>query len=300
MYTLLTLLTGVTLAVMISLNGGLSAQYGAFPAAAIIHAVGSVVAIIMCSLQKDKQKIVGHKPKWIYLGGAIGVATTVFQNIAFGNISMTSIVALSLLGQTVTSLLTDSLGLFGMKRRPFSKSSLPGLILSFAGIAVMFDSSISAAALLAIAVSFASGISIVLSRTVNSRLADKVGALRSSMVAHLVGLPITVIIALIASGGTPGTPGTPAAPVSAPFQPWIYLGGALGVMVILLCNLTVPKVSSFRLTMLTFVGQVFTGIALDLLAGNQYSGATFTGGVIIAAGVALNCLLEHFVKKKAD
>lgn len=82
MYTLLTILTGATLAVMISINGNLSARYGAFPAAAIIHAVGSVTAILLCLMQKEKKKITGHRPLWIYLGGFIGVATTVFHDLA--------------------------------------------------------------------------------------------------------------------------------------------------------------------------------------------------------------------------
>ena len=65
MYTLLTILTGAALAVMISINGNLSARYGAFPAAAIIHAVGSATAILFCLTQKKKGKITGHRPFWI-------------------------------------------------------------------------------------------------------------------------------------------------------------------------------------------------------------------------------------------
>lgn len=44
MYQLLTFLIGVNLAVMILVNGGLSAQYGVLVATAIIHAVGSLSA----------------------------------------------------------------------------------------------------------------------------------------------------------------------------------------------------------------------------------------------------------------
>lgn len=293
MYHMLTVLTGIVLAVMISVNGNLTAQYGAFPAAAIIHAVGVVAAGVLCALQKDKKKLTGHKPFWIYLGGAVGVATTVFQNLAFGKISMTSIVALGLLGQTAASLLVDSFGLMGMKRHPFPKENIPGLILSLIGILVMFDSSMSISAAVAILISFGAGITVVISRTMNARLGEYTGALRSSLVAHLVGLPITILIALLVTQGN-----MLQGAATMPFRPWIYLGGVMGVSVILLCNLTVPKVPAYQLTVLTFVGQIFTGIALDLLLGNEYQNVSFWGGLIIASGIAANYYLGHRMKVK--
>ena len=106
------------------------------------------------------------------------------------------------------------------------------------------------------AISFASGISMVLSRTANARLAEKTGALQGSLVNHLTGLPITVGLAL-AAAAISGTPVTASAGGS--FRLWIYLGGALGVIVVMLLNITVPKIPGFQLTLLVFVGQVFTG-----------------------------------------
>ena len=294
MYIFLSVLTGVTLAVMVSLNGNLTAQYGVFPAAAIIHAVGSIAAVILCAFQKEKRKILGHKPLWIYLGGAIGVSTTVFQNIAYGNISMTGLIALGLLGQTATSLLIDAFGLFGMKRNRFRPESVPGLLLSLAGILIMFDSCEAATAVAAI-ISFAAGITVVLSRTFNAKLAEKTGALRSSMVAHLLGLPITVFIALLTTKGN-----IAEGAYAMPFRPWSYLGGVMGVCVILLCNLAVPKVSAYRLTILTFIGQIFTGVLLDLSLGNKYDSVSFWGGLVIAAGSALSYLLEYRATRKAE
>ena len=272
MYAFLSVLTGVMLAVMVSVNGNLTAQYGTFPAAAIIHAVGCVVAAVLCAAQKEKRKLLGHRPLWLYAGGAIGVVTTVFQNFAFGHVSMTSLLALGLLGQTVASLLIDRFGLFGMNRRPFPKEDIPGLAFALLGILIMLDSALS-----------------------NARLAEKTGALRSSLINHLVGLPITVLIAWLVPKG-----GTLSGAASLPFRPWIYLGGAMGVAVVSLCNVIVPRVSAYRLTVLTFIGQVFAGILLDLLAGNKYADVSFWGGIAVAVGVALNYILECLTLRKAE
>lgn len=291
MQELLVLLTGITLAVMVSINGRLSAAAGVLLATVIIHIVGSAFAGVLCALQKHKTPLWRRGPAWIYLGGPIGVIVTVFNNYACGRISMTSIIALGLLGQMVTALVLDGFGLLGMAKRPLRKSALPGLALSLAGVWMMLDASVAAAAV-AVGISLAAGVCVVLSRTVNARLAGEIGALRGAFVNHLLGLPITAALALAFRQSTAGVPGRLAQ------QPWVLLGGFLGVAVVLLCNLTVPRVPAFRLTMLTFVGQVFTGILIDLLTGSGFSDVTFRGGAVIAAGVLLSLWAEHAAEKK--
>lgn len=290
MYELLALLTGLMLSVMISVNGLLSDKYGALWAAVIVHVVGVLSALILCQFKKEKKKMTGYAPVWIYLGGVIGAFTTLCNNAAFGYISMTSIVALGLLGQAVMSLAIDCFGLFGMVRRPFQKKSLTGLVFSLAGIAIMLDDTVREAAY-AVCFSLFAGITIVLSRTVNARLADKTGALEGSFINHLAGLPVTIIIALAAGNGLPFDIGRMGG-IHVSARPWIYLGGTMGVIVVLLCNFTVPRISAFRLTGLTFVGQVFTGLLLDVAAGKSRPDASFAGGVVIAMGIAVNLMVE--------
>ncbi len=292
MYQILSLTAGIVIAFMISINGNLAGQYNTFTAAAIIHAVGSIFAILLCAMQKNKTSLWNHHPKWIYLGGAIGVFTTVFQNLAFGAISITSVIALGLFGQTVTSLVIDGLGLFGMKKRPFPRYAVIGLIFSAAGIFMMLDDTITTT-VFAVIISFASGISIVMSRTVNACLSDKTGALRGSLVNHLVGLVITVLLALTLEHGA-----YLLTPLSSNFKLWIYTGGMLGVISVILFNVTVPKVPAFLLTLLVFVGQVFTGIILDLMSGNTYSDKSFLGGLVITAGIVIHMIMERVTSAK--
>lgn len=292
MYQLLVLLTGILTSVMISINGELASQYDVFFASAVIHLVGSVFAIILCALQKEKKPLLHHTPKWIYLGGAIGVITTVFQNLACSLINMTSIVALGLLGETVISLFIDGFGLFGMKKQPFRKTSIIGLVFALAGIVIMLDSSVTTA-IIGIVVAFIPGITKVLSRTVNARLAEKTGALRSSLINHLVGLPITVIMALFLTSKD-----TVSLSVISNSKPWIYFGGFFGVAVILLLNVTVPKVSAFKLTVLSFVGQIFAGFLIDLMVGNPFD-SSFFGGLVVSVGIALNFAVEAFENRRS-
>ena len=77
---------------------------------------------------------------------------------------------------------------------------------------------------------------------------------------------------------------------------WAFGGGIIAVGMITLWNIAGPKVSAFRLTLLSFVGQVFMGIAIDLLIGNGFSKQIFIGGVFVVIGVLLNMVTD---KKEA-
>lgn len=284
MYNLLAILTGMVISVMIAINGGLTKVYGAYLTAVVIHVVGVLFALILCSTGKKKIQIRSSAPKWAYLGGVIGVITTFCNNCAYGKISMTSIVALGLLGQSVTAVVLDSHGFLGIPPKKMEKTAWIGFAPAIIGIFVMLDKSVSAS-IAAVLISFAAGISIVLSRTVNARLSSETGPLNGSLINHLAGLPVCIILMLLFQKTFFIT--------HADIKPWMYLGGALGVITVLLFNIVVPRVSAFRLTLLSFTGQVFTGAAIDLFVEKKQMDASFTGGVIIAAGLIINILIEH-------
>ncbi len=287
MYDLLSLLTGMVIAIMIAINGSLTAQYGVFGAAVIVHIVGSFFAFLLMKIHRQNVSLQLSIPWWMYLGGVMGVLTTAFNNFAYGKISLISIVALGLFGQTATSLVIDSFGLFGMEKYSFKKSTLIGLAFALVGIWVMMDNS-TESALYALTLSFAGGVTVVLSRTVNAGLSERTGAMQGSFVNHIVGLPVTIGALFLWGKNDPVCTG-----FSFSSNGWIYFGGVLGVFVVLLFNITVPKTPAFRLTLLSFIGQIFTGIALDLITKQGYTGVTFFGGMLVAAGVAGNILFEQ-------
>lgn len=291
MYQLISLLTGIMLAIMIFINGRLTDAVGVFQATAVLHSVGVLFALLACLIRKEKPLPRSRSPWWFYTGGIIGIFTAYANNFAFGKISMTSIVALALLGQTVASLVIDATGWFGMVKRPIRKSTLIGLTFCLAGIFMMLDHTVLEAAL-AVWFSFGAGISIVISRSINARLAERIGALPGSFVNHLAGLPLTVLFAVLAAEKQSIWSGM------TPTGFWIYLGGALGVLGVVLFNILVPKISQFHLTVLTFVGQVFAGIALDLAMGGFKVDASFIGGLVIAAGIGLNLAIEFAGARK--
>lgn len=60
------------------------------------------------------------------------------------------------------------------------------------------------------------------------------------------------------------------------------------------------RVSSVRVTLLSFLGQLFTGFGIDLLTGQAISGPLFWSGVLCAAGFSVSMLLEFAEKRRAQ
>lgn len=137
MYYALSVLTGALISVMIVLNGGLSGVYGVFYSTVMIHVVGLIFVILWMLKKRERFAWDKHLPFYYFLGGVIGVCTTAFNNIAFGKISVSAILALCLLGQSAASIAIDQFGLFQMPKVPFNKKKLIGAAFIVLGIVLM-------------------------------------------------------------------------------------------------------------------------------------------------------------------
>jgi len=268
---------------MIAVNGGLTTHYGVYTATVIIHIVGLILIVGVVAMKKERF-FPARFPWFLYLGGAIGVLTTVYNNLSFGRISVSAILALGLFGQSVTGLVIDQYGFFGMQKHPFSKEKTIGLLLILAGIASM----ITGFEVVAVIVSFIAGVNIVLSRTINAKLADRTSVRVSTFYNYFVGLIVAIPVFLLLGRGEMIFTSLTLSP-----RWYIYFGGVLGVCVVLLGNMVVVKVSAFYLTLLIFVGQVFSGVLIDIFLAASVSWRIIVGGVLVTAGLVVNLLLDY-------
>ena len=289
MYYLLSLLTGILVAIMITVNGGLTTLYGVYSATVIIHVVGLLLIGGVILLRKEKPFRKGL-PWCLYIGGVVGVASTVSTNFAFGKISVSAILALSLFGSSIMSLLVDQFGLFKMRVHRFRPHQLPGLLLVVGGIVCLMIGSFSLLPVLAV---FFSGVLLVVSRSFNSRLAEQTSVYSSTFFNYVCGLCTAVPVFLLLGRGEPAVAHFALSP-----NWWIYLGGAIGVFTVFLTNVVVVKIPALYISLLMFVGQVFTGVLLDALLDGAFSLQNLIGGVFVALGMALNLLLERRDSRK--
>jgi transporter family-2 protein len=283
LYYLLSLLTGILISVMVAFNGKLTEQYGVYSATVIIHIAGLLLITIM-TISKREHPFLRRQAWFLYLGGAIGVLTTAFNNLAFSRISVSSILALGLFGQSITGLIIDQYGLLNMPKHAFQKRKIYGLLLILCGIISMtnnFD-------ILAVFISFIAGVNIVISRTLNAKLAECTSIRTSTFYNYLVGLLVAIPVCFIFGKNEEVFANFVISP-----KVYIYFGGIIGVCVVLLSNITVTKISAFYLSLFLFIGQVFSGILIDMVISQTFSPRNLVGGIFVAAGLCINLLLDR-------
>jgi len=135
--------------------------------------------------------------------------------------------------------------------------------------------------------SILAGVAIVVQRIINFKLSDKIGLFQSTFYNYIVGLTCS-FLALIVSGELLGLGNLNL--LSIPL--WVYTGGFLGVIVVSLSSVITPKVSSFYLTLIIFIGQIFTGVIIDFITTNNLSAGKIVGGIFILLGLLHNSRID--------
>lgn len=290
MYYILTVFTGVLIALMLACNGGLSAQYGVYSSTLLIHAIGLALIGIYILIKKENPFSKRH-PFVFYLGGAIGVGTTVLNNVAFTGLNVSAIMAVGLLGQTVMSLFVDQFGLLGMPVRRFYKEKFIGLIFILCGIIAM----VTEFHLVAVLASFAAGISLILSRALNGELAKVTSDNVSTFFTYLIGLVVSLPLFFLLGRGEDMLNNFVFSP-----NLFIYLGSIFGVTSVLLTNVVVKRISSFYTALFLFVGQVVAGLIIDMILSQSFSLRNLIGGILVGIGMSINLYLDKRSDKKKE
>lgn len=286
MYYFISILTGLLIASTIAMNGELTVNYGLYSASVFIHISGLVLISVMLIIKKLNPFLRNKTTLPLYLGGVVGVLTVIFTNLSFGKISVSAILALGLLGQCIASLVIDQFGILGMPKHPFRISKLIGIAFVLAGIVFMILP-LGSSAVLAVLLSFMTGFTIVLSRTINAGLAQKIGAMQSTFFNYFTGLLASILLLFSIGTNEPLFTG-----VLISSDIWIYLGGFVGVVIITLLNYTVSKITSLYMTLLIFIGQVFSGVAIDFLLSSTFSIKNLFGGLMVVLGLTINVLID--------
>lgn len=81
---------------------------------------------------------------------------------------------------------------------------------------------------------------------------------------------------------------------------WMYSGGALGIMIVILCNLAFQKLSATYSTSLIILGQLGAAIVIDrTFFGVIIQPKEIAGILLIACGIAYNSYISSRQKRAA-
>ena len=135
---LLSVFSGVLIAVMIAQNAELASISGNYHSTVMVHCVGLLSLLLWMLLRREKFRW-DRSTRWFeYLGGVFGVITVVACNLTFFSLGVSLTLALGLLGQCLAGGLADHFGLFGLKRIPFCRQHFVSFGLILAGIVMMY------------------------------------------------------------------------------------------------------------------------------------------------------------------
>lgn len=137
MAKLLAYFTGLVLSLMVTFNGLLSGFTSAYMSNVVYHAFGLVFFGVFLLLLRQ-QRTVGNKFKWYYLiPGVLGSLTIILNNVVLNVIGVTMMVAFTLVGQVITSIVIDHWGLLGKSITRSTRKQWLGVGIMIVGLATM-------------------------------------------------------------------------------------------------------------------------------------------------------------------
>ncbi|MBM7562680.1 DMT family transporter [Fusibacter tunisiensis] len=128
--------TGLVLSLMVYFNGQLSAVTSTYISNIVYHGIGFLFFGIMVFVFRKQTPKVAYK--WVFLiPGVMGSLTIILNNYVMSQIGVTLMVAFTLLGQVVTSLIIDHFGLLGKDASKTHTKQWLGVAIMSVGLWIM-------------------------------------------------------------------------------------------------------------------------------------------------------------------
>ncbi len=137
-FLLLALLGGVSLAAQIGINSSLRVALGSPVLAALVNFLvgtcGLALFALLVRTQLPGREAVAGAPWWAWTGGVLGAFYVTMAALVGQRIGVTALLALTVTGQLVASLVIDQYGLLGMAQQSITLGKIAGAILLMAGM----------------------------------------------------------------------------------------------------------------------------------------------------------------------
>lgn len=286
-------LVGVLTALQARANGSLGLAIGDGIAAGLISfGSGLVILVAVCAaLPAGRAGVrrlvqgVGRRsiPAWMLLGGLAGALSVATQGLTVATIGVALFTVGVVAGQTVNGLVLDRLGYGPAGVVAVTVRRLLGGLLVICAVALSIaGDAMAAVPWWMLLLPFLTGAGIAWQQATNGRLRAAVGSPLVATLVNFAGGTVALALAAAVQWTVSGLPERP------PLDPWLYLGGALGVVYIFLSAALVPRTGVLLLGLGSVVGLLATSIVLDALTP-PLSGAPLgiaVGAVLVAlAGV---------------
>jgi transporter family-2 protein len=261
-------LVGILTAVQARINGQLGLRIDdGFVAAVVSFGSGLVILILLSALLPSGRR--GAKalwsgirarsiPWWMLAGGAAGALTVATQGLAVGVIGVSLFTVGVVAGQAINGLVLDRIGYGPAGVVAVTLPRVAGALLALAAVGLgLVGGGLSGIPLWMLVLPFAAGVGIAWQQATNGRLRQRVGTPLTATLVNFIGGTILLVIAAAVHVIGVG------AVHPFPTEPWLYIGGAIGVAYIILSAALVGYTGVLLLGLGAVVGQLVASVVID-------------------------------------
>lgn len=261
---------GVLTAVQARVNGQLGARIDdGLVAAFVSFGSGFVVVAVVSALLPSGRRgfarlVAGLRarsiPLWMICGGVAGAVTVATQGLTVAIIGVSLFTVGVIAGQALCGLVLDRIGFGPAGKVMVSVARLAGGALALCAVGVSLGGDVLASTpLWMMLLPFGAGLGIAWQQATNGRLRAKVGTPLTATLVNFIGgaavLGVAALVSVTVSGPT----------AAFPAEPWLYVGGTLGVIYIFLSAAIVSRIGVLVMGLGAVVGQILTSVVLDAI-----------------------------------
>jgi len=283
-------LVGVMTAVQARINGQLGLRLGdGFVAAVISFGLGLVLLIVLSIVLPEGRRGFallreGVRTRsiawWMLIGGAAGALTVATQGLAVAIIGVSLFSVGVVAGQTLNGLLLDRVGYGPAGVVAVTMPRIAGGALALVAVGISLQGGVlDEVPLWMLVLPVLTGFGIAWQQATNGRLRQRVG---SPLTATLVNFICGTVLLAVAAGIHVAVVGPPN---PAPSELWLYLGGVLGVIYIILSAALVVHTGVLLLGLGTVAGQLISAFVIDAIWPSEAEAGWMLE--LITVGVAL-------------
>ncbi|GIH12670.1 DMT family transporter [Rugosimonospora africana] len=283
---------GAAQAVQSRLNGELGARlHDGLATAGITFGLGLLlVGVLVGTRRRGRRSLAqvvqaartGRLRGWQCLGGLGGALLVTAQSITVAELGVAVFSVSAVAGQSVSSLVADRVGAGPSGRQRLTVTRVAGAALAITAVLVALGGRLRGHAVLGPALlSAVAGLSIAWQQGFNGRVR---AASDSALVATAVNFAVGTVALLLAVGVDIGLRGPPSG--TPPSEPWLYVGGIIGVFYIGVGAAVVQYTGVLLLGLSLTAGQLTSALVLDLIAPTPGSKV----GLNLLVGIALTLL----------
>lgn len=282
--------SGIGVALQSRINGQLGAELGdGFVAAVISFGSGLLILAIAMIFVRDARRGLGRTidavrsrriPWWYLAGGAMGALFVLTGSLVIGLIGVALFTVGVVGGQMTSSMLIDRHGFGTTGPKPLTLTRVLGALLALAGVVLAVSGQVRADVPWVLLIApLVVGLGVGFQQAANGQVRVAAGsALAATFGNFLVGTTLLVLILLVHLLLAPW-------PTEFPSSPFLYLGGAIGVLFIGTQVLVVRTTGVLVLGLALLSGQLVAAVLFDLVL--PLPGHDFAVTSAIGAGLAL-------------